>query len=140
MAEANRANMKESRLDKNPTKNSNGFTLIEVVAVLTIIGILASITARRVIALETTAVQQSFQWAVSELNTREVLTWSVFKISNANWVDDLQLYAGTDYDLGPDHTWDAKSAGGGTLHFKDHQIALQRSPSTSSKPGAWSMK
>ena len=132
--------MKESRLDKNPTKNSNGFTLIEVVAVLTIIGILASITARRVIALETTAVQQSFQWAVSELNTREVLTWSVIKISNANWVDDLQLYAGMDYDLGPDHNWNTKSAEGGTLHFKGHQIALQRSPSTSSKPGAWSMK
>lgn len=131
--------MRESRLHRSLATDNNGFTLIEIIAVLTILGIIGSITAERVIALDKSAFQKSYEWAISELNSREGLTWSKIKLSDTSWVDDSQLIADVNYDLGPEHTWSSKSAGGGTLHFKGQQIVLQRLPSTSSSPGTWSM-
>lgn len=133
----NRIDMKESRTHESLLRNSNGFTLIEIIAVLTIIGILGSITVRRAGALETTAVEQSFILVISELNTREALTWSLIKISDTNWVDDLQLFGQVEYDLGSEQTWSSRDPAGGILLFKGQQIVLQRLPSISSRPGTW---
>lgn len=139
-AAPNRIYMRESKPHRSPATDSNGFTLVEIIAVLAILGIIGSITARKVIALDTTAIQKSFEWSISELNSRENLTWSKIKISDTNWVDDLQLFAEVDCDLGPGNNWSSKTAGGGTLHFKGQQIEIERLPSTSSTPGTWRMK
>ena len=132
--------MEESKIKESPLKSSNGFTLIELIAVLTIVGVIASITVRRVIAVETTAIQQSLNWAISELNTREALTWSKTKISDTNWVDDLTLYTSVDYNLGPEHIWNSRTPSDGKLSYKGEQIKLKRTPSNTTTPGRWGMK
>ena len=139
MATPNRQDMAESKTKEGLIKNSDGFTLIETVAMLVIIGVLGSIATKRVVTIEASAVQQSFTVAISELNTRENLTWSLIKISNTNWVDDWELFVSVDYDLG-DYSWSSRTAGGGILNYRGQQIELDRAPSTSFAPGRWKMK
>ena len=131
--------MGQSQPKRGLINNKDGFTLIETIAMLVIIGVLVSIATKRVMAVEVSAVQQSFTLAISELNTRESLTWSLTKISDSNWVDDLQLFASTDYDL-DDFSWSSRTASGGILNYRGQQIVLDRAPSTNSASGRWKMK
>jgi prepilin-type N-terminal cleavage/methylation domain-containing protein len=139
MASPNRKDMEERKTKKGLQKNSDGFTLIELLAILVIIGVIGSVGIKRTVAIEASAVQQSFSWAISELNTRETLSWSLVKLSEANWVDDLTLFASVDFDLG-DYSWSSRTDSGGTLLYRGEQIELDRAPSTSSAPGRWKMK
>ena len=133
-------NMKNTDHKKASLENNDGFTLVEIIAVLVILGIIGSVAVGKVIALDTAAVQKSSAWSVSELNSREQLIWSRIKISPANWTDDTSLYASVDHDLGPAYGWSGKTAGGGTLNFNGQEIELERLPSTSTHPGSWRIK
>lgn len=139
MASPNRKDMVERKTKKDLLKNSDGFTLIELLATLVIVGVIGSIGIKRTVAVEASAVQQSLTWAISELNTREALTWSLVKLSEANWVDDLTLFASVDYDI-DNYNWSSRTASDGVLNFRGQQIELDRAPSTSSSPGRWKMK
>jgi prepilin-type N-terminal cleavage/methylation domain-containing protein len=139
MASPNREYMAENKTKDDLLKNSDGFTLIELIAVIVIIGVIGSIGIKRTVAIEASAVQQSFTWAISELNSREASTWSFIKISDTNWSDDTQLYASVNFDLG-DYSWSSRNASGGILNYRGEQIELDRAPSNSSAPGRWKMK
>jgi len=112
--------MKANRLN-----NQEGFTLVEIIAVLIILGILAAVAVPRYIDLETNAKQRAIEAAVSELNGRENLAWANVKIqpvppaTHADLNDAIWSLAGT--DLGTDYQWDV----GGTPQ------------ATAPKPGSW---
>jgi prepilin-type N-terminal cleavage/methylation domain-containing protein len=118
----------------------SGFTLIEIIVVLVIMSVLCSIAVQRVIALDSVATQRSFECAVTELNSRECLTWSRVKTSNSNWVGDAQLFSEFNIDLGSEYSWGSKALDGGTLSLKGQEVILERSPSTYSESGIWRMK
>jgi prepilin-type N-terminal cleavage/methylation domain-containing protein len=123
-----------------PLLNRDGFTLIEIIVVLVILSVLCSIAVQRVIALDSVATQRFLECAVTELNSRECLTWAQVKTSPSSWVNDAKVFAGYDANLGPEYKWGSKTPDGGTLNFKGQEVKLERSPSTSSESGSWKMK
>lgn len=123
-----------------PLINRSGYTLIEVIVVLVIMSVLCSIAVQKVIALDSVATQRFVECAVTELNSREGLTWAQVKTSPSSWVSDAKLFSDFNTNLGPEYQWGSKAPDGGTLSFKEQEVKLERSPSTSSESGSWKVK
>ncbi len=71
---------------KTLLKNEKGFTLIEIIAVLVILGILAAIAIPKYMDMRADAVLKAAQGANSELNARERLTLAAWKLKGCTGV------------------------------------------------------
>jgi prepilin-type N-terminal cleavage/methylation domain-containing protein len=135
------------KLDKDKTgfmlnnlrlRNQQGFTLIEMISVMIIMGVVASVAIQKFDMLSDTAAEQALRLGVRELNVRESLAWSNLKISAAGWVNDNETFARVDTDLGTDYSWNpGPTVDGRTLHFRTKPKALDRDHSTISSAGDW---
>jgi prepilin-type N-terminal cleavage/methylation domain-containing protein len=132
--------MKKINVQSNFLINCNGFTLVELIIVLVIMSVMASLAIRRVMALDSTATQASIECAVAELNSRERLTWSQVKVSASSWINDSRVCAELNPSLGPDFSWVFMASDGGTLSFRGSQVQLERKPSNQSESGSWKLK
>ena len=118
--------------------NQNGFTLIELISAMVIIGVMASVGVKKMDLISDTATDRTMMEAVKELNIKESLTWTNVKLSPVGWIDDAQLFAVIDTDLGSDFKWIAgPNALGGRLSFRTTSIVLSRTASTTSSIGSW---
>jgi len=115
-----------------------GFTLIEVMAALVIIGVMASVGIHRLGLVTSSSELTALQSAVRELNIRESLTWANLKLENEAWLGDVEVWKRMDTDLGSIYRWSpGPSTGGGTLHFHARFVSLTRAPSTASAAATW---
>ena len=119
--------------------NQKGFTLIELVSVMIIMGVVASVSIQKFEFVSDTASVRALYAGVKELNIRESLVWSNLKISNDGYSTDAELYLLLDTNLGGGYKWAPGDPDltGGTLSFESASIALNRQESTASSAGKW---
>jgi prepilin-type N-terminal cleavage/methylation domain-containing protein len=130
--------MKNEMKGKFLYQNQKGFTLIEMISAMIIIGVMASVTVKKVDLITDTASAQAMQFAVKELNIRESLTWTNIKLSEDGWTDDSAVFAAVATDIGPQYNWGPKpDESGGRLHFRSSKIELSRTASTNMSAGTW---
>jgi len=112
-----------------------GFTLVEIVAVLILLGILAVISVPKYITLTVETKNKAINAAIAELNSRESMEWSKAMLNGA--VDDATIKAAvTGSSLGDKYSM-VDSANGAILTFEDETVALTRTAGDAVKPGAW---
>ena len=117
-----------------------GFTLVEIIAVMVILSVLAAVAIPRYISLDESARQRAIDAGISELNGRETLTWSNLKIALTGYTDDAALFPILDTTLGGSYSWVGGPPGkdGGILRFKTSAtVSLKRTESNDIRPGYW---
>ena len=120
------------------SNNTRGFTLIELIAVMVILGVMASVAVKKLDLITDTASDRALLEVTKELNVRETIIWTKIKWTGAGWKDDGTLFATLDTDMGPSYVWTAgPNANGGTVAFKSKSVVLTRTPSTSISMGSW---
>lgn len=120
--------------------NQKGFTLIELISVMIIMGVMASVSIQKFDMVSDTASERALYTGIKELNIRESLVWSNIKISGAGYATDEDLYLLLDTNLGAIYKWVPSPPDrltGGTLSFKSASIALNRQESTATTAGKW---
>lgn len=120
--------------------NQKGFTLIEMISVMIIMGVVASVSIQKFDIVSETANERALTAGIKELNVRESLVWSNMKISIDGYTKDEDVWALIETDLGNDlYKWTSEPTreAGGTLEFKTASRSLTRHVSTQSSAGRW---
>ncbi|MGD8722101.1 MAG: prepilin-type N-terminal cleavage/methylation domain-containing protein [Desulfobacterales bacterium] len=119
----------------------NGFTLIELMAVLVIIGVMTSVAVKKYTNISISAELRAIDVGISELNSRETLTWANLIINQGNYPGDEAIWAmmTTYTDIGSSYRWDSgpDKDTGGQLSFGSQTISLIREASTLQVAARW---
>ena len=119
-------------------RNRRGFTLIELMSVMVIMGVIFSVAIKKYDELSDSASITAINAGIRELNTQESLVWIDMKLSDTGWTSDVDVYNAVEKNLGQGYRWNPGPAiTGGTLHYQSQSVALVRNPSTRQDVGTW---
>lgn len=118
-------------------RNQSGFTLIELMAVMVIAAVVLSVAFKKVNYVYAEAEKIALDSGITEINSREALTWVQLKFSSDGWIDDNTVYSAIDKNLGVKYSWDSVSNAGGKLLFNNSSVSLTRIKSTATSAARW---
>ena len=129
----------QTTLSAQTKKKKGGFTLIEVIAVLVLLGILAAIALPRYIDMTNEARDRAIDAAISELTGRDALAWGQDMLATSGAATDVTVFGRMDTNLGGSYTWTvAPTVAGGTLQFQTGTaVALNRGTAGPAGPAVW---
>ena len=110
-------------------------------AVLVILGVLASVAFKRFVVINNNAELRALQAGITELNGREMLTWTNQMFAQGGYSDDSIVWSSMNTDLGSDYSWPvAPHQDGGTLQFGGQTVALSRAVSGPTISARWQIE
>lgn len=125
------------------SKNEKGFTLIEIIAVIVILGILAAFAIPKYIDMREAAVVSAAKSAAMELSARERLALAHWKLKGCTdaypgpgvtkacaGVTPATTGDGISTELGDDWTGGTFTATGGTVTFQNKTVTFARAQPT----------
>ena len=115
----------------NTKKNRKGFTLIEVIAVLVLLGILTAIAFPKYIDMSEQAKIKAIEAGVAELNSREALQWGQNQLAGTSTAVDTDL--GEDYEVTP------TSGTVTSIQFKDVEYSVSYQAASGIGPGIYTL-
>jgi prepilin-type N-terminal cleavage/methylation domain-containing protein len=136
---------------KKHIRNQKGFTLIEIIAVLVILGILAAIAIPKYLDMRKEAVVKAAAAATMELNARERLVLAQWKLKDGvgaypgpntpGTAGDGTTVNGPSTQLGPDWSNNAVLASGASITFSGKSVTFTRTDATdtANEPAYWSV-
>ncbi|MHA1816160.1 MAG: type II secretion system protein [Candidatus Heimdallarchaeaceae archaeon] len=120
--------------------NQKGFTLVEIIAVLIILGIMFAAVIPKIISMGQSASDQGINVAIVDLNGREMKAWTSIKLES-NYSNDQQVFDSADYQFDSEaYEWISISTIGGTLRFKETTVRIYRRHSAMHEPANWSLQ
>jgi prepilin-type N-terminal cleavage/methylation domain-containing protein len=131
---------------QNLLHHQEGFTLVEIIAVLIILGILAAVIVPGYIDSVASSKRRGLEVAVAELNLRECRVWAETKNSNSDTATAVMTsIAHTDPNshlyLGKDYMWGGNPGGGNAvLDFQGQTANVTRTPETDTTPAVWTLE
>ncbi len=122
--------------------------MIEVIAVLVLLGILAAIAVPKYIDMADNAKDRALDAGIAELNGREALAWGQQMLAAAGYTASsdalIQTAVGTDLNQGSgtDYTFFVTGTTAGNMKFQSYPdptaLSLTRTVSTATAPATWS--
>ena len=116
----------------NTKKSRKGFTLIEVIAVLVLLGILTAVAVPKYIDMSEQAKVKAIEAGVAELNSREALQWGQDQLTGTTTTVDTAL--GADYTVGT-----ATNSKVNAINFKGLEYSVTYTPATGIGPGVYTI-
>jgi prepilin-type N-terminal cleavage/methylation domain-containing protein len=120
-------------------KREDGFTLVELIAVMIILGIIFTVVAVKFTGFINNAEQQIIDQAIAELNTREKHTWMNAKLKGEYKDINTYVLERVDRQLGEGTTVSInEDSGVGEITIRGTSAKVIRSPTKTITPAIWS--
>ena len=116
----------------------HGFTLVEIISVLVILGILSAVALPDFFNFQELIRNKMVDNVIKDLNRREYLIWSTHSVLNDPFDDTAAFAMVHPENIGAKFTWTTgPTLSGGTIQFGPTLVGVGRTPSDKNAAGIW---